>query len=293
MDYHKPERNLVPHPGGIAILAGLVIPELILFAITQELGILAIALTTLIAGIIGLTDDFRTLGGVIKPLLLIIAALPILILSTYSTILDFPLFGATRLTLIYPILVLIAIPVTTNTINTIDVLNGVVSGFTIIASIPMFIALVIIGKPIIAIAMMPLIFASLAFFIFHRFPSRVFPGDSGTLSLGAMFGAVAIVGGIEVIGMIAILPAILNSFFFLSSARGFVEHRKIKVRPTVVMDDGRLAAEKSREAPVTLVRLIVADGPLGEMKIASSIFKLTAFSAILAIALAFLAWVTF
>ena len=70
MDYHKPERNLVPHPGGIAILAGLVIPELILFAITQELGILAIALTTLIAGIIGLTDDFRTLGGVIKPLLL-------------------------------------------------------------------------------------------------------------------------------------------------------------------------------------------------------------------------------
>ncbi|MEE9282954.1 MAG: hypothetical protein V3U49_02630, partial [Nitrososphaerales archaeon] len=63
---------------------------------------------------------------------------------------------------------------------------------------------------------------------------------------------------------------------------GFVEHSKIKVRPTIVLDDGRLMAEKSRKAPVTLVRLIASDGPLGEREIVRIIFALTAFSAFLA-----------
>ena len=47
----------------------------------------------------------------------------------------------------------------------------------------------------IAIASLPLGFASLAFYKYHKFPSKIFPGDSGALTLGAMYGAIAIVGG--------------------------------------------------------------------------------------------------
>ena len=47
-------------------------------------------------------------------------------------------------------------------------------------------------------------------------------------------------------------------------------------------------AEKSRKAPVTLVRLIASDGPLGEREIVRIIFALTTFSAFLATLLALL-----
>jgi len=288
IDFHKPERNLVATPGGLALIAGLVAAESLLFLFTREIGILAILLTTVIASVIGFVDDFHKLGGLAKPALLLTAAIPILALSTYSPHLVFPFFGSTRLTFIYPILILIAIPVTANTINTIDVLNGAVSGFVAIATVPLVLALFLNGKVILALAAIPLIMVCLAFFLFHRFPSRIFPGDSGTLALGAIYGAIAIVGGVEIVAVIAILPAILNSFFFLTSVKGFVEHSKIKVRPTIVLDDGRLMAEKSRKAPVTLVRLIASDGPLGETEIVRIIFALTAFSAFLATLLALL-----
>ena len=41
---------------------------------------------------------------------------------------------------------------------------------------------------------LPLGFVSLAFYKYHKVPSKIFPGDSGALTLGAMYGAIAIVG---------------------------------------------------------------------------------------------------
>ncbi|MFC1754962.1 hypothetical protein ACFL96_16485 [Thermoproteota archaeon] len=131
---------------------------------------------------------------------------------------------------------------------------------------------------------------SIGFFIFHRFPSKIFPGDSGSLSLGAIYGAIVIVGGIEVIGVIALLPAILNSFFFLSSVKRLVEHRLIKERPVKVLDGNMLAASRNGSAPITLVRLILADGPLLEKDITLNILKLVSFSSLLAIITAVLTW---
>jgi UDP-N-acetylglucosamine--dolichyl-phosphate N-acetylglucosaminephosphotransferase len=99
-----------------------------------------------------------------------------------------------------------------------------------------------------------------------------------------MYGAVAIAGASEIIGVIALLPAVMNSFLFLASVKRIVEHRQVKARPTVLMDDFRLAASKEKVAPATLVRLIVADGPLGEKEVGYKIFKLAAFTALLAFA---------
>ena len=126
-------------------------------------------------------------------------------------------------------------------------------------------------------------FASLAFYRFHKLPSRIFPGDSGALTLGAMYGAIAIVGGIEVIAAVALLPAVINSFLFLSSTKKIKEHRQIKSKPVVHTDDFKLQATKNTDAPVTLVRLILAAGPLTEKQVVSTIFKLGLFSGILAI----------
>jgi UDP-N-acetylglucosamine--dolichyl-phosphate N-acetylglucosaminephosphotransferase len=128
----------------------------------------------------------------------------------------------------------------------------------------------------------------LAFYKYHKLPSKIFPGDSGALTLGAMYGAIAIVGGVEIIAAVALLPAVINSFLFLASVKKIVEHRQIKGKPVDHTDDFKLRATSDKSAPVTLVRLILAGGPLSEKQVGYEIFKLTIFSGILAIITAFL-----
>ena len=75
---------------------------------------------------------------------------------------------------------------------------------------------------------------------------------------------------------------------FLSSVKRVVEHRQIKGKPVEHTDDFKLKATNDKNAPVTLVRLILAGGPLTEKQIGYSIFRLAIFSGILAIITAFM-----
>lgn len=281
-DFHKQGKPKIPVLGGSAIMAGILVSEALLYSLTGDLRILSISLVTLAAGVIGLFDDLRPLRGIAKPILLALAATPILVLGTYDFNLSFPLFNSARLSIIYPIMIILAIPITANTVNTIDVFNGVVSSLVVMASVPMILALLLQSNFVIALGAIPLLASSLAFYVFHRYPSRIFPGDSGTLTLGALYGAIAIVGGVEIVGMVALLPAILNSFFYLSSVKKFLEHRNIKTKPIIVHSDSKLSASKDPAAPMTLARMILAEGKLTEKQVGSIILKLAIFSAILA-----------
>ena len=259
-DVNKKENVMVVRPGGPSIIVGIIISEIILYAFLQLNEILAIIITTSAAFVIGYVDDRKVMSGWFKPIALVIAAIPIIVLGTYDSNLAFPLFGTVQIPLLYLALILFMIPITGNTINSIDVLNGVASGFMVIASFSLSICLFIVENYEIAIVSLPLGFVSLAFYKYHKIPSKIFPGDSGALTFGAMYGAIAIVGGIEIIAAIALLPAVINSFLFLSSVKRVVEHRQIKGKPVEHTDDFRLKATIDKTAPVTLVRLILARG---------------------------------
>lgn len=282
-DYNKPQTIMVPRPGGPSILAGILASEITLYGFLQSVEILAIIITTSIAFFVGLADDRKVLGGWFKPLALVVAAVPILLLGAYEPHLEFPLFGAVKIPELYLALVIFIIPITGNTVNSIDVLNGVASGFMTIASFALTVCLVVVHNYDVALASLPLGFVSLAFYKYHKVPSRIFPGDSGALTLGAMYGTIAIVGHVEIIAAIALLPAVINSFLFLSSVKRIVEHRQIKANPVVHTEDFKLQATTDKAAPVTLVRLILAQGPLTEKEVGLVIFKLGLFSAALAI----------
>lgn len=282
-DYNKKEPTMVARPGGPSIILGIIASELLLYAFIQNPSFLAILFTSVISFFIGLIDDRKVMGGWFKPVGLVFASLPIILLGAYDSSLLFPLFGEVKIPILYIGIIAIVIPITGNTINSIDVLNGVASGFMMIAGFTLSISLFIIQNYDIAIASLPLGFISLAFYKYHKIPSRIFPGDSGALSLGGMYGALAISGGVEIIAAIALLPAVINSFLFLSSIKRIVEHRQIKARPVEHTDDFKLKATVEKDAPVTLVRLILANGPLSEKQIGYTIFKLTIFSSILAI----------
>jgi UDP-GlcNAc:undecaprenyl-phosphate/decaprenyl-phosphate GlcNAc-1-phosphate transferase len=281
-DYHKPDRPRVPRPAGPMLALGIAVAEILLYLLTWKIKVIAILLTTLIAFIVGLVDDRKVMPGWFKPVVLVAAAIPLIALGAHGSHLNL-IIGKADIPLLYIPLILIIIPIAGNTINSIDVLNGVASGFLIIAMIPLLVSIAIFGTNEIFIAALPLLFGTIALYKYHRFPSKIFPGDSGTLLIGAMYGAIAIAGNSEIIGAIALLPAVMNSFLFLSSVKKIVEHRQVKSRPTILMNDFKLVASKERRAPTTLVRLILAEGPLSEKEIGYQIFRLAIFTSILAI----------
>jgi len=286
-DVNKIGDVMIPRPGGISIMIGIVASEIMLYLFFPISEILAIIITSVLGFSVGIIDDRKTMGGWFKPLALAFCAAPILLLGAYDSNLSFPLFGSVQIPSLYLALVVFMIPITGNTINSIDALNGIASGVTTIASFALAISLFILQNYEIGIACLCLAFASLAFYKYLKFPSRIFPGDSGAVMFGTTYGVIAVVGGVEVIAAIAILPAIINSFLFLSSVKKIVEHREIK-NPTIHTDDFKLKSTDDNHAPITLVRLLVAKKPLSEKQICNEILKLAVFSGVLAIITAFM-----
>ncbi|MGA9316697.1 MAG: UDP-N-acetylglucosamine-1-phosphate transferase [Nitrososphaeraceae archaeon] len=280
-DFHKPGKPDVPRPAGPILLLGIASAEIILYILTLNNAVLAILLTTVIGFIVGIVDDRKIMPGWFKPLALVAAAIPIILLGAHGNYLNL-IFGSAFIPILYIPLILILIPIVGNTINSIDVLNGVASSSVIIALIPILASVLLFGNAYVFLAGLPLLAGTLAFYKYHRYPSRIFPGDSGTLLMGTMLGAISIAGNSEIIAVIALLPAVMNSFLFLSSMKKIVEHREVKARPTILTDDFKLMASKDRRAPVTLLRLILSDGPLTEEEIIKQITKLAIFSSALA-----------
>lgn len=287
-DVNKSGEVMVVRPGGPSILAGLIASEAMLYIILPSPEVLAIMITTSAGFVVGLVDDTKVMGGWFKPVALAVSAVPIILLGAYDSDLAFPIFGDVQIPILYLGIIIFMIPITGNTINSIDVLNGAASGFMVVASSALTISLIILQNFDMAIASSALIFVSLAFYKYHKIPSKIFPGDSGALTLGVMYGTIAIVGNVEIIAAVALLPAVINSFLFLSSMKRIIEHRQIKSKAVAHTEDLKLKATDDKDAPTTLVRLIVASKPLSEGQVVSAILRLAIFSGGLAILTAFL-----
>ncbi len=282
-DVHKAGKVMVPRPGGISLLGGVVTSGIILYAFLQLDAILGILFTTIAAFVVGYVDDRRPMTGWFKPIGLAVAAVPILLIGAYDTNLVFPLFGMVQIPLLYVGLIVMMIVVLGNTINSIDVANGIASMVMIISGSAVTISLVIVQNYEIASASLLLVMISVAFYRYHKIPTRIFPGDSGALLFGAMYGAIAIYGGVEIVAAVALLPAIFNSFLFLSSVKRIVEYKKAGGAGVTFGRDLLLRATDDPNAPVSLVRLILRGGPLTERQLGMAVYKLCIFSGGLAI----------
>jgi len=151
-DYNRVGGAMIPRPGGPSIIIGILASEITLYAFFPAIEIVAILVTTSLAFIVGMIDDRKTLGGWFKPVALAVSAIPIILLGAYDSNLAFPLFGAVKIPVLYLVIIIFMIPITGNTINSIDVLNGVASGFITIASFTLTISLFVMQNYEIAIA---------------------------------------------------------------------------------------------------------------------------------------------
>jgi UDP-N-acetylmuramyl pentapeptide phosphotransferase/UDP-N-acetylglucosamine-1-phosphate transferase len=301
-DAHKGKDVRVPTPAGPLLIAALVVGELVAWAFYGSVVPLVLIVVVLSAGLIGLYDDLKGLGGVVKPGLLALVGLFVVVAehfypNVYTPVVYFPLFTETGTHfLIFGLIVIASIPVASNAFNMLDAFNGEISGFTAIVSGALIFAILSgsyavgqISASTLAVAL-PLLGVSLAFYYFNKYPSRIFDGDSGSLAFGAMFVILSIVGSVEIAALVALIPAVLNSYYILASVRGLVERKQMAARPTYIGADGRLYASTEARAPTTLARMILLSGARDERSLVRAILTVCAYAAFLSVITSVMTW---
>ncbi len=300
-DVHKLDKPKIPEMCGASLPITILALSAVYAAIYPTRLVMMLAFCSVVgsSAMVGAVDDRYRMRGRYKPGLILLCALPIVILGllfpdqVYNHTLRIPLFGGFNLPIIYPLTVPVAISVTSNAVNMLDPLNGSMAGAMAIISGVLLVGLVIRGEEATPVFLLgTILFTSLGFFFYNRYPSRAFAGNVGQLSLGAAFGSMAILGRIEIAAVVAMFPHIQNSFFFLSRIKRFAEHREIAAKPTRLSEDGKLIASADPRSPLTLVRTILVGRPADERDVVSTIFALCWFSSALGLVTLLLTGVT-
>lgn len=201
-------------------------------------------------------------------------------------------FGVSfRIPTLYVLIIPIALSVTANAVNMFDPLNGVASGTSLIALITLYVCSIISNMlgmfkgdlitPTVSITL--ILPSAIVLFLYNKYPSRVFIGDVGSLSLGAAIGAYAIINGLEAAGVVTLMPQITNSFLILSSVGKLFERSEMDARPIVVKPDETIEPNLDSRAPITLTRFMAALGYKTEKEIVRAYYKMAIFCGALAV----------
>ncbi|MBD3350005.1 MAG: hypothetical protein GF364_00785 [Candidatus Lokiarchaeota archaeon] len=288
-DIHKHDRPEVAESGGIPFLIGIIPSCVVVILLFPNIRNEAICFlfTVVFSGLIGYIDDRWVLSSTKKILIMIITGIPIFVLNWFDFIeIDspmLPILGQLRLTIIYPFVIPLIIAILTNLVNMLEGYNGEGSGSALIAIIFLLICSIIYKSSEGLIFCLVILGALVAFVKFNIFPAKVFPGDVGTLALGAAIGCVAVFGSLEVAMFCCILVHLFNGFYVIASIKGLKERRDIETTDIIMRDDDVIEASKGREDHLTLPRLILADKPLTEPQLVHNFWALAYIGGIIAI----------
>jgi len=183
-DIHKLSKPEVAEMGGIGILLGFAIAIMVgVYLCPEWQSQLTITLIViLLTGIIGMVDDLIMLTSKEKLILLWIAGLPIMWVTP-------PNVG-----IVYMLIIPVAVSIASNLTNMLAGLNGIETGLGIIALTSLTFSCVIMNKFDVAIISFSMLGALIAFLFFNKYPANVFPGDVGTLIIGACIAIIAFIG---------------------------------------------------------------------------------------------------
>jgi len=275
-DMNKPHQPEVPEMGGLVIVGGFIFGVALAiglqsfdviayeFDLTLVLAGLAVVLITAILGII---DDLLLVDQKAKALLPVIAALPLVAVKAGVTSMNFPILGSIELGVIYPLIFIpLAITGASNAMNMLAGFNGLEAGLGLIMCGCVSLSALTIGATesvILSISM----FAALAAFLKYNWnPAEILVGDVGTLSIGALVASSVIVGNIERVGAILIIPFFLE--LFLKARSRFQAHSFCRV------EDDKLVC-KDKDEIYGLGRLVMyVTGGVGETMLVLIILSL-------------------
>jgi UDP-N-acetylglucosamine--dolichyl-phosphate N-acetylglucosaminephosphotransferase len=234
IDQQKKRKPKVSSAGGIPTFLGFFVSTVLFiiassFLFNQISFHYVLILTSITFGtFVGILDDTRVtivpkvciygnkqhrqgISQTLKPILTLIAFLPIVFLLLNNTYLIFPIIGKINLGLFYPLLFapLIFI-VVSNSPNLLAGTNGLEGGIMFLLTTTLGIYFMFnnnIGLAIIAFIASS---SSLAFLCFNWCPAKILPGDSLTYFSGTTFVALTLVGRAEFVAGFIYIPMFIE-----------------------------------------------------------------------------------
>jgi len=208
IDLHKNSDDPIAEMAGLGVITGLV-AAIVASIITVQGSIVIPILIVMVLGSIGIYDDlFKTKGRLKFGLsFLLCSAVFYLSSPSPSDILLIFVPGA-----LMSLAMGLAVSVSANAVNILAGFNGLESGTTAIAAGGILTMALISGQEQGAVLSAALIGSCLAFLYFNRYPSRAFPGDVGTLTMGGVLALSAILTKAEYLLPLLLLPHIFELF---------------------------------------------------------------------------------
>ncbi len=257
IDQHKTDKPILPSAGGTCVAIGILVGLLTFIGVetffvgssTITLSLLAIISSVLIITLIGVFDDLNvsrrkvSVKGVkeiriglpqwLKPLLTLPAAVPLMVISAGSSHITLPLIGLVDVGVLYPlILIPIGVVGTSNAINLLGGFNGMEAGMGVVYMLGLGIFSLLTNNQI-AVLFFVSAAATLAFFKYNYYPARILPGDSLTYLLGALLATGVIVGNMQRLGIIFMMPFFVEFGLKLRSRLGASSLGKLKSDGTI------------------------------------------------------------
>ena len=196
----KHQAEPVPYFGGLAVYVAFLISLALTFEFRQE--VLGLILGGTLMVMLGLIDDF----GVLKPwpkLVGQLIAVFVLIRSGIRIeIAAFPDWLDLLLTVVWMIGVI-------NAVNIIDVMDGLAGGVSVIACLWLFVVALVNHDTMIAMMLAALAGSLVGFLRYNFHPATIYLGDAGSLFVGLMLGALAMVSKYTVENPVAVLAPLL------------------------------------------------------------------------------------
>lgn len=179
--------------------------------------IFALLSVILILTIVGIIDDLfgwknKGLSVRTRVFLAFLSAVPLVVINAGTSVMNFPILGNINLGLLYPLLLVpLGIAGATTTYNFLAGFNGLEAGQGIL--ILGFLSLVsyLSNEVWLSIVGFTMVTALIGFWLFNKYPAKVFPGDSLTWTVGALIASMAILGNFERIAVFVFIPYIIET----------------------------------------------------------------------------------
>ncbi len=225
-DMNKFERRKVAGSGGLIVVLGFILGVLFYIFLktfyfqTQEnvLEIFALTTSILILAGIGLVDDLLGWwhGGLSKKfrvMMCLFAAVPLIVINAGISRLNIPLINGTDFGIIYTLIIIpIGIIGASTTFNFLAGFNGLEASQGILILSALSLVAYFSGNSWLALIGLCMVFALIAFWLFNKFPAKIFPGDVITYPIGGMISILAILGNMEKIAVFFFIPYIIEVF---------------------------------------------------------------------------------
>lgn len=241
IDQQKKEKPRIPTSGGMPVVFSFFLALMVLialntffFKLSLNLAVLlAAGLSTFAIALVGFFDDIyvrrelsKNLYGDLehrvglkqwmKPLLTLVAAIPLMAVKAGTNTMVFPFIGIVHLGALYAlVLIPLAVVCVSNATNMLAGVNGLEAGMMVLASLAVAYWAFRYGN--VEGAAIALLGAAslLAFLYFNWAPARMLPGDSLTYFSGAMFVSAVVLGNVEKFGLTVFIPWIIEAFLKL------------------------------------------------------------------------------